>query len=375
MEANRYFDNAATSFPKPPEVGEAMLRYLRDVGAPYGRSAYPRAFEVARVVETARDRLAACLGIGAPENLVFTPNATVALNMVLFHFLVSGDKVLISALEHNAVMRPLEALKEKLEIRVEPLPSFPDGRVDPTRMTPAFLAGVKLVIVNHQSNVNGVIQPLPEIKKAIGGTPLLVDASQSAGAIPIKTDEWGIDFLAVTGHKSLLGPTGTGALYIRRPSSLQPLIYGGTGSASDRFTLPSVMPDKFEAGTGNIVGIYGLDAALNHRPSPQHTPEEFARFLAQIKNLPGLKVYAAADTQHQGELFSISHPRFDPAVIGNTLWEKYGIEVRLGMHCAPLAHQTLGTFPTGTVRIAPSPYHRPQDFDYVVGALQETLTS
>lgn len=370
---NVYFDNASTSFPKPPEVARAMSRYLDEVGGPYGRSAYPRALEVSRTIEAARDRLAALLGIGAPENLAFMPNATVGLNLVLRGLLEKGGHVLLSPLEHNAVARPLSALQDRYGVVLETLPAAPDGLIVIEGLRAALKPDTRLIVVNHQSNVNGLIQPLREIKQAVGATPVLVDASQSAGAVPIEIDAWQIDFLAFTGHKSLLGPTGTGGIFIRRPELIEPLVYGGTGSASERVTMPDFAPDLFEAGTGNIAGIFGLAAALEHAPSPSHSRQEFLEFLAAASSISGLRILRATDETWQGELFSFVHPDNDAATCATWLFANHGIEVRAGLHCAPMAHQFLGTFPGGTVRIAPSRYHTANDFQAVLKALEELV--
>lgn len=373
MYSNIYFDNAATSFPKPPEVARAMARYLDELGGPYGRSAYRRAVEVSRTVEAARDRLAGLLGIARPEFLAFQPNATTGLNLVLQGFLRQGDEVLVSPLEHNAVLRPLAALYRLRGITWRTLPADPDGLVRAGDVRRALTSRTRLVIVNHQSNVNGLVQPLRKIRKASDGVPLLVDAAQSAGATELRTDDWKLDFVAFTGHKSLLGPTGTGGVFIRRPEEVEPLIYGGTGSVSESTAMPSFAPDVFEAGTGNIAGIFGLLAAIEHAPTPAHTHQEYLAFIDAVAALPGITVLRAADRERQGNLFSFRHERLDPATIATSLSERFGIEVRAGLHCAPLAHQTLGTFPAGTVRLAPSRLHTPADFEHVLRALRELV--
>ncbi len=373
MKSCMYFDNSATSFPRPKEVAREMARYLDELGGPYGRSAYPRAVEVSRKVEKARDSLAARLGVGRPELLSFTPNATTGLNLVLQGFLRPGDEVLVSGLEHNAVMRPLEALKRLLGITWRVLPCGPDGLIQPGEISHMLTSQTRLVVVNHQSNVNGLIQPLKSIKEAIGDVPLLVDAAQSAGTTDLKIDAWNLDFVACTGHKGLLGPTGTGGLFIRHPELVEPLIYGGTGSVSESFAMPGFAPDTFEAGTGNIAGIVGLLAALENTPSPAHSHVEFIAFIDAVAALPGICVLRASDANCQGNLFSFRHESLDPSVIATRLSEEFGMEVRAGLHCAPLAHQTLKSFPVGAVRLAPSRWHTAADFAEVVRALKEIV--
>jgi cysteine desulfurase family protein len=367
---NGYFDCGATSFPKPREVALEMARYLNEVGGPYGRSFYGRALEVSGIVEETRSLLANHLGIRGSEKIVFTHNATHAVNIVLKGLPLHGKEVWISPLEHNAVARPLRRLKQDGQVTVRFLPAASDGRVEPERLGGLFSKRTGLIIVNHQSNVNGVIQPVREIKEQAGEIPVLVDAAQSVGHHPIDIEGWGLDFVAFTGHKGLLGPTGTGGLCLNGPS-LSPLIEGGTGSRSESSSMPGFLPDKFEAGTPNITGIFGLRAALLHTPAQAHSTEDFLRLLCGVRKLPGFAVQAALSEDHQGELFSITSRTMDSSSLGIRLYEDHGIETRLGLHCAPLAHRHIGTFPKGTVRISPSVYHGPRDFDILLAALTE----
>jgi cysteine desulfurase family protein len=373
MKRNCYFDNAATSFPKPATVAAAMSRYLNEVGGSYGRSATARAFDVARTVEKTRDLLAERMGGRDAARLIFTPNATHTINLVLRSLLRGPGRVLISPLEHNAVTRPLAALAAHCGVTFELLPHRGDGRVDPARIRDMVTPDTLLAIVNHQSNVNGVIQPLAEIREQLGPVPLLVDASQSFGSVPLAVDDWGIDFLAFTGHKALLGPTGIGGLYLKNPAGVEPLIYGGTGSASDSFEMPAFVPDRFEAGTLNVAGIYGLLAALEEPPASRHTRAEYQRLLETLRGLPSLRVMCAERFEDQGDVFSFYQPGKDPAGLGRRLFDTFGIETRVGLHCAPLAHKTLGTFPGGAVRIGVSPYHTNDDFCYLIEALRGCL--
>jgi cysteine desulfurase family protein len=368
---NTYFDNAATSFPKPPGVAAAMARYLNETGGPYGRSAYARAVAVSREIESVRADLASLLCISDPAHLVFTHNATHAINTVLSGLDLAGKRVLISPLEHNATARPLERLKRERGVVMDAMPHFADGMVDVQCLAASIPKDAAFAVVNHLSNVNGVIQPIAGIKHALGAIPLLVDAAQSAGHVRLDCEGWGVDFCAVTGHKGLLGPTGTGALYVRDPRALQPFITGGTGSRSDSAEMPDFAPDKFEAGTMNIAGIFGLGAAIRERPVAQHSPADFPAFLDGIGALKDIRLFRALDPARQGPLVSISHARLDSAQASNFLIKRYGIETRAGLQCAPLAHRTLGTFPAGTVRIAPSIYHTPQEFEQLLAALSE----
>lgn len=368
---NRYFDNAATSFPKPEGVGREMLRYLEQVGGSYGRSSHGHALEVSRTIEGVRDQIACVLGAGCPEKVVFSANGTSALNMALRSLVGTGELVFTTSLEHNAVMRPLRALEAERGIRRALLPSHPDGLVNVAELPAVVAAKPALVVVNQQSNVNGVIQPLAEIRSCLSGIPLVIDASQSLGAVPIRVDDWNLDAVAWTGHKSLLGPTGTGGLYMRDPERFSPAVYGGTGSRSEEYQQPEFLPDRFEAGTPNIVGLFGLGAALTASPVPGHRQEDWLAFLGELRQLPGVTVLAASDEMRQGSVMSLTHDRLSPADIGERLWRDYGLAVRVGLHCAPLAHRTLGTFPTGTVRLSTSVYHTNADFRYAFQALSE----
>ncbi|MFH0803096.1 MAG: aminotransferase class V-fold PLP-dependent enzyme [bacterium] len=371
MTFNGYFDNAATSFPKPPSVAAASAAYLDEIGGPYGRSAYGRALEVSRAVEGARSRLADLFGVKDSARVVFTMNATQAVNTVLFGLGLKDAHVLVSPLEHNAVMRPLAALERAGLCRFEVLPHAPDGLVDLEGIRRVLTPRTALVVVNHMSNVNGLIQPVALIKKAVGEIPLLVDGAQSAGNVLVSLEEWGIDFFAFTGHKGLLGPTGTGGLYIRCPEKLEPLICGGTGSRSDSFEMPEFSPDRFEAGTHNIAGIFGLSAALADRPEARHQEADFIRLIDKIRRLKTYRLLLAEDKWRQGRLFSLCHRSLPSSEVARRLFEEHKIETRSGLHCAPLAHRTLGTFPDGTVRIAVSPYHTPGDFNRLLDALKD----
>ena len=224
-----YFDNACTSFPKPKEVGEYMQKHLNEGGS-YGRGGYPRIFNSSRVVEEARSEIAKLIGTKHSENVIFTACSTIAINTILSGFSFRFGKVLISPLEHNAVVRPLENLKNSGRIVYDLLPHYDDGLINIESLRKIDLSEIDLIVVNHTSNVNGVIQPVKEIKEIIGTTPILLDASQSLGKIDVNVDEWNVDYLAFTGHKGLLGPTGTGGFYIKDPFSLNITIFGGTGS-------------------------------------------------------------------------------------------------------------------------------------------------
>ncbi|HQB09301.1 MAG TPA: aminotransferase class V-fold PLP-dependent enzyme [bacterium] len=369
-EINKYFDNGATSFPKPPEVAEEIAGYLNEIGGTYGRSYHSKAIQVSKIVEETRNMFAKMINAHNSSNIVFTHNATHGINTVLKGLNLKNCEVAVSVLEHNAVMRPLTAIAEQNSIKIRFIPSFSDGLIDVSKVSEVITEKTTLVVVNHMSNVNGVIQPVEEIKEIIGDKPILVDAAQSGGHIKIDVLK-GLDFVAFTGHKGLLGPTGTGILYIRNPEMLDSFIEGGTGSRSESVEMPQFMPDKFEAGTPNIAGIFGLRAALMNRPVPAHSFKELAQLIENIEEIDGFNVVRANDINNQGALFSILSSVMDPSVLGMKLFEKYSIETRIGLHCAPLAHKHLGTFPQGTVRISFSPYHTNEDIEYLINSLRE----
>ena len=371
-----YLDHAATSFPKPPEVVQAVREWMTDIGVNPGRAAYPAAARGAQVIFEAREALAELLGVSDSRRLAFTHNATHALNIALFGTLRAGDHVLCSSLEHNAVMRPLRQLEGARGVVVEPVAVLPDGRMDPAAFGRAVRAETRLCVVNHASNVVGSIAPLEGIRQAIGEVALLVDAAQTAGALPIDVEAAGIDMLAVTGHKALLGPAGTGALYVRPGLELpQPLICGGTGSSSDSERQPDFMPDRFEGGTPNAPGIAGLGAAcrwLLRKTVAAVRVRELEltrRLLAGLREIDGLQVHGPADAESRTATVSVTIEGTTPSELAWNLARRWDIAVRAGLHCAPLAHRSLGTLPMGTLRIACGGSTSTGDVDAVVRAL------
>lgn len=369
---NPYFDNACTSFPKPKEVGEYMQRHIIEGGS-YGRSSYTRIFNSSKVVEDTRDLVASFMGISKAENVIFSANSTAAINTILSGFSFLNRKVYISPLEHNAVTRPIEHLKTSIGLTIEVLPHKSDGLVDTDALRSIDFKGIDLVIVNHVSNVNGVIQPINVIKSSIGNTPMLVDASQSVGKVDIKVDEWNLDYLAFTGHKGLLGPTGTGGFYVKDTQSICPTQFGGTGSNSESFDMPTSMPDKFQPGTPNVTGIYGLLGALKNKPKVCWDQSRFALLLENLKTFDGLRVFAANNSNNQSDVFSIFPENGRVSELSRMLFQKYSIEIRSGLHCSPLAHKTLRTFPKGTVRVSLSPYHTNRDIDHLEESILKLL--
>lgn len=372
----RYFDHGATSFPKPESVGLAMLGFLDGVGGTYGRSAYTQARDASRMIFDTRERLAELFGCKDSSRVVFTCNATHALNIVIQGLVREGGTVWTSPMEHNSVMRPLSLVSRRLGVQVKTLPHCADGSIDPEKIE--LDAAACLVVVNHQSNVNGVIQPLAMISKRTGSVPFLVDAAQSAGDLDIDMARDGIDLLAAPGHKHLLGPTGTGLLVVGDGIDVRPLMPGGTGSGSEETEQPVFMPDALEGGTPNIVGIWGLNAACKFIQERGTGP--LGRFaveaLERLRSIDGISLFAAKDPISQGGLFSFNIEGLTSSAVAHSLFDRHGLAVRSGLHCAPAAHRTLGTFDgAGTVRVSFGRFHDDGCVDRIVGAIADVAST
>jgi cysteine desulfurase family protein len=374
-EQLHYLDNAATSWPKPPVVGRAMQSWLDHTGGSPGRAGHRMAIGAARLLADARMALAELLGVEDPARVVFTKNVTEAINFVLLTMVGPGDRVITTAAEHNAVMRPLRALEARgAELTIVPVDR--EGELDLDALRAALREPARLVCVTHASNVIGRLVDLAPVVEAAHahGVPVLVDAAQTAGAVPIDAGALGIDFLAFTGHKSLLGPTGTGGLCLGPDTDLEPLLRGGTGSESELEEQPEFLPDKLESGTLNAVGIAGLHAAVEvllARGVASVREHEIAlgrRLLDGLRNLP-VTVYGPSDPAQRVGLVSIDVHGLSPSEAGLILDERFGVMTRIGLHCAPAAHHVLGTYPTGTVRLSWSPMTTEREIDAVLHAL------
>lgn len=375
-----YLDNAATSWPKPPGVLAAMARFLTEVGANPGRSGHRLSVQAARVVYAAREAVAQLFNAPDPLRVVFGLNATEGINLALWGLLRPGDHVVTSSMEHNAVMRPLRAL-EREGVEVTVVPCSPEGTLDPQAVLSALRPNTRLVVLNHASNVTGTLLPVAEVGRALrgmNGPLLLVDAAQSGGAVPIDMQADGIDLLAFTGHKSLYGPMGTGGLIVgeRVPlKEFRPLIRGGTGSRSEYEEQPDFLPDMGESGTPNAVGLAGLEAGVRWvlergvEAIRAHEMELTRRLLDGLREIPGVTVYGPADAQMRMAVVSFNIAGMEPSEVGMRLDEEYGILCRVGLHCAPAAHRTIGTFPAGTVRFALGAFNTAEDVDAALRAV------
>jgi len=355
-----YFDNAATSWPKPPGVAEAMTHYLAEIGANPGRSGHRLAVQAARVVYGARDAVAELFGAPDPLRVVFGANATEALNLALNGLLRPGDHVVTASMEHNSVMRPLRALA-RAGVALTVVPCSGEGALDPADLEAAIRPDTRLIALNHASNVVGTLLPVAEAGRIARqhGLLLLVDAAQTAGAYPIDVQADAIDLLAFTGHKSLYGPMGTGGLVIGErvdAAHLEPLKRGGTGSRSEHEEQPAFLPDLCESGTPNAVGLAGLGASTRWvlgqgvERIRAHELALTGQLLAGLAAIPGVTVYGTGDAQRQTATVSFNIAGLEPSEVGLRLDDDYAIMCRVGLHCSPAAHRTLGTFPGGTVR-------------------------
>jgi len=371
-------DNAATSWPKPPSVIQAMTDYMKNIGANSGRSGHRLAIEAGRIVYETRETVAELFNVSDPLRIVFCSNVTEALNLALRGFLKVGDGVITSSIEHNSVMRPLRDLEEGgVEVTVVNCSS--QGFLDPHDVQAAVKSNTKLIVLNHASNVVGSILPVAEIGKIARANDLvlLVDAAQTAGAYPINVEAMNIDLLAFTGHKAMYGPQGTGGLYIREGIDLKPLKWGGTGSRSEEEYQPDFSPDKYESGTPNIVGLAGLGAGVRFVLSEgidkirEKETDSTQKLLDGLTNIEGVTVYGGLDVDRQVGLVSFNIESVLPSEVGFQLDEEYEIMCRVGLHCAPAAHKTIGTFPIGTVRLSLSHFTTEEEVEETIRAVDE----
>ena len=372
-----YLDHAATASPKAPGVAEAMLGVLRDAGGNPGRGGHRLAVAAARAVEGAREQVAELLGAD-PERTLLGSGCTYWLNLVLRGLLRPGDRVLVSALEHNAVMRPLRALQRELPLQVHVLDAAADDGVPTVTEALAAAAAIRpaLVVLTHASNVSGAVLPVARIAAALAPTPVVVDAAQTAGSLPLDFAALGVAALACSGHKGLLGPPGTGVLLLAPGVSPRPLVLGGTGSRSESEEMPELLPDRLEAGTANTVGHVGLGAAcgwLRQRSVAavhEHAERLRLRALAALGEIAGVRTRAAAPGAPSVGVFSFVVDGWDSGELAAWLDRERGLLLRAGLHCAPAAHRRLGTFPTGTLRVGLGPLSQPSDVDALAEAVR-----
>lgn len=386
MKKRIYFDNGATSFPKPPGVAEKMYEYLIRVGSNINRGGYGSAYEAEETVFETREKVNRLFHGGDCKNVVFTLNITTSLNMLIKGLLKPGDHVLVTALEHNAMMRPLRQM-EGQGIEVERIFCDREGNFDFADFLQKIRENTRAVMVSHASNVCGTVMPVEEIGAECEkrGILFLVDTAATAGAIPIDMVRNKIDFLAFTGHKGLLGPQGTGGFLIGEglAEEMEPLISGGTGSISHTEDMPSFLPDRFEAGTLNLPGIYGLHAALSYLE--QETVERIGKreleltgyFLGKVAGSgilsENMEIIGRKGCVNRTASVSLYTDKMDMAEMAFLLDEIYGIQVRAGLHCAPAAHRTLKTYPSGTLRFSFGYFNTKEEIDEAVCAMEEII--
>lgn len=378
-----YFDNAATTFPKPPEVYAAVNDYMRTVGVGAGRSAHGQAVAASRIMFDTREKLAGLFGVRDAGRIVFTPSATESLNLAILGSVKHGETVVVSSLEHNSAMRPLRFLQNERQVKVEIVPCGPQGTFDLTLWEKALQKGPADVIVNHGSNVIGSIAPLNSIGALCRkhGARFFVDAAQTAGLVPIDVEESAIDFLAFSGHKNLYGIQGTGGLYIREGCDPQPLIFGGTGSRSESDEQPQFMPDRYESGTQNMPGIASLATGVDYVLKTgmadiyNHGSKLAGTLLDRLHLLPRIQIYGPQAPGKKLPTTSITIEGIDNATVAQRLNDEFSIAVRVGLHCAPNAHRTIGTFPGGTIRISLGYFNTEDESDKLIAALTEICKS
>jgi cysteine desulfurase family protein len=379
-----YFDNPATSWPKPPRVKEAMNQFMEEVGANPGRSGHFRSIEAARIVFETREALSVLFHVKDSSRIVFTLNATESINLALKGLLKPGDHVITSSMEHNSVMRPLRDL-EKKGIKLSVIPCTNKGMLDSQEVEGKIQSNTKMVVLNHASNVTGTLLPVKEVGRITRrhGVLFLVDAAQTAGTCPVDVERDGIDLLAFTGHKSLYGPQGTGGLVVGErieEKEMIPLKQGGTGSRSEFEEQPDFLPDCFESGTPNGVGLAGLLAGVQfvlEKGVEQIRQKEMAlieKLIKGLKEIPQARLYGPELPEDRIATLSFNFVHLFPSRGALRLEKEFGILCRPGLHCAPAAHRTIGTFPEGTIRFGLSAYSTEAEIETAIQAVSQIAT-
>ena len=381
-----YLDQASTSFPKAPGVAQAMMDYLTMNGVNVNRGCYSSAYSAEEVIYETRQLLAELFHFSKCKNVIFTPNVTTSLNFILKGFLKPGDHILVSAMEHNAVMRPVVQLASS-GISFDRIPCRTDGSMILEKVEELIRPETKAIVTLHASNVCGTRMPLDALGEICQRHQLyfVVDSAQTAGIVPINMDKMHIDALAFTGHKGLRGPQGTGGFLVSQElaDQMEPLISGGTGSVSHTEEIPDFMPDRFESGTPNLPGIYGLHEALLYLKthSLQAINEKelslTGYFLEQLQALDDtgrhIRIIGKKDLTDRNAVVSIQTPEIDMSQVAWQLDNEYGVMTRVGLHCAPNAHKTLGTYPAGTIRFSFGPENTKNELDFAIQGLKKIL--
>jgi cysteine desulfurase/selenocysteine lyase len=375
-----YLDNAATSFPKPKRVIDGVTRYLNEIGGNPGRAAHAPAREASGLIDRTRRLLASLLGNVDPSRIIFTPSTTVALNLAIKGLLKSGDHVLTTSMEHNSVLRPLNGLAKR-GVTHSLIPCSSSGELDPADILPLIQPHTRLIVLVHASNVTGNLMPVGEVGKVTRerGILLLVDAAQTMGKMAIDPESLGVDLLAGPGHKGLLGPMGTGFLYVKPGLELEPLWEGGTGTQSESLKQPQTWPERFESGTCNAPGIAGLAEGvaevqhLGFEAIAAHERRLVEILLDGLRQLPNIIIYGPRDRSSCTGTVAFNVQDLDCSEVAHILDTAYSIAVRSGLHCAPAAHQTLGTFPHGAVRLSVGPYNTAEEIHTFLEAVSKIV--
>ncbi|WP_406541671.1 aminotransferase class V-fold PLP-dependent enzyme [Clostridium ljungdahlii] len=378
-----YLDNAATSYPKPSIVIDKISDFMKNIGATAGRGAYKSAIEADRLVFNCRDNICKLFNGKDPSNIIFTYNITDSLNLIINGVLNQGDHVITSSLEHNSVWRPLKTLEQDRSIEISTLPCTNEGISKACDIEKLIKKNTKLIVFTHASNVLGTIQPIREIGAIARKHKILflVDSAQTAGAYPIDVQKDNIDILAFTGHKSLLGPTGTGGLLINCDTNcIRSLKSGGTGEDSKNPYQPDYYPNKLEAGTLNVAGIVGLgegiryiyDLGVQKIRDKENEIIEYA--LKRLEEVPGIHIYGPKDAKKIVGVISFNIENMSGEDIAFKLDKEYDIMIRVGFHCAPTAHRIMGTYEIGAMRIGIGYFNEKQDIDALVNALKNIVS-
>jgi cysteine desulfurase family protein len=376
-----YLDNAATSWPKPESVYQAVDDHQRRLGAPAGRGAYAEAAETERIVGACRKKIAQLIGASDLSRIIFTQNGTDSLNLAIHGWLREGDHVVTTVCEHNSVLRPLRFLTEHRKVTTTYVGCDAQGFIDPDDMRRAIQPNTRLIALIHASNVTGAIQPVEEVGRIAAEQDIayLVDAAQTLGHVTVDVQRIGCQMLAAPGHKGLLGPLGTGILYIAPgvEDRLLSIRQGGTGTRSDEDIQPSSLPDRYESGNLNVPGIVGLNSGVSLAASQgidrelSHGRQLLGRLLAEIREIGGVELYGPPMCQQRVGVISLNLAGYDPQELASLLDAQWSIQARAGLHCAPRMHAALGTTPNGTLRLSVGMFNTLEQIDRVIAALRE----
>jgi cysteine desulfurase family protein len=379
-----YLDNAATSWPKPEAVYRALDDYCRRLGAPAGRGAYAEAAETERLVSSCRKKIAQLIGANEASRIIFTHNGTDSLNLALHGLLREGDHVVTTVCEHNSVLRPLRFLAEHRNVTATYVGCDSQGFVSPDDIRRAITPKTKLIAVIHASNVTGAIQPVEEIGRIAEERRVrfLVDAAQSLGHVPIDVNQLGCHLLAAPGHKGLLGPLGTGVLYVapQIENELLPVRQGGTGTRSDEDIQPASLPDRYESGNLNVPGIVGLNSGISLVASQGidrelgHGRQLLGRLLGELREIEGIQLYGPPMCHQRVGVVSLNLAGYDPQELASLLDAQWSIQTRAGQNCAPRMHAALGTAPSGTLRLSIGLFNTAEHIDAVIAVVREIAT-